>query len=258
MTNVSSKTKASWWRRVDSWLLVVGILLLGIYVGARFHGELASRIALWRFKKAHSARVLASEGGSSVIRGSNPAAERGSAVPDLVDIDNRADVSLWSDKRIQEYRDSLAGAFDPLGVLRIQKLGLVVPVFEGTDDLTLNRGAGRIAGTARIGENGNVGIAGHRDGFFRVLKDIAVGDSIELQSYDKTTTYIVRSIEIVKPENTEVLRTSDQPSLTLVTCYPFYFVGSAPQRFIVHASAATDRETAGDLHRTSASEAGAH
>jgi len=248
MDNAGSRTKSSWLRRIETWLLVIGVLLLGIYVGARFHGELASRIALWRFKQAHSARVLADTTESTA-----PASDQPSAVPNLVDIDNKVDVSLWSDKRIADYRDSLARQFDPVGVLRIQKLGLVVPVFEGTDDLTLNRGVGRIAGTARIGDSGNLGIAGHRDGFFRVLKDIAVGDSIELQSYDKTTTYIVRNIEIVKPANTEVLESTDQPTLTLVTCYPFYYFGSAPQRFIVHASLAADRQTAGGLQGSASS-----
>ena len=150
--------------------------------------------------------------------------------------DGILDVSLWSGKRIQAYKDSLAQHFNPpLAVLRVPKLQLTVPVFEGTDDLTLNRGVGRIAGTALPGEVGNLGIAGHRDGFFRILKDIQVGDSIELLVKNRTLNYEVRNVEIVYPNNTEVLRSNAEPEITLVTCFPFYFVGSAPQRFIVHA-----------------------
>ena len=111
-------------------------------------------------------------------------------------------------------------------------------MFEGTDDLALNRGVGWIAGTARPGEagNGNIGIAGHRDGFFRGFKDILLGDEVELSTLEGVSFYAVDSIEIVSPDNVTVLRPRGVPSLTLVTCYPFYFVGDAPQRFIVHAT----------------------
>jgi len=212
------------WRWVEKSLLVVGILLVGIFVGASLQGKILSRLALWKFEIAHSAKAVSSSMG---------AARPGDEV----------DFSLWSRKRIQAYKESLASKLDaPLGVLRIPKLRLVVPVFEGTDDLTLNRGVGRIAGTAELGDDGNVGIAGHRDGFFRVLKDIEMGDSIELEVDDRALAYVVQSLEIVYPNNTDVLHSKDtnQSELTLVTCYPFYFVGSAPQRFIVHATLTKD------------------
>ena len=124
----------------------------------------------------------------------------------------------------------------PLAVLGIKKLRVRVPVFEGTDDLVLNRGVGWITGTSRPGDDGNVGIAGHRDGFFRGLKDIAVGDAIELETLGRRAVYIVDEIEIVPPERVEVLQPRAAPSVTLVTCYPFYFIGDAPMRFIVHAA----------------------
>jgi sortase A len=192
------------------------------------HGTIWSRIALWQFENARTAKA------ASVAEGT----EHNEGDPD---------VSLWSPKRILAYKESLLSKFDPpLGVLEIPKLQLTAPVFEGTDDLTLNRGVGRIAGTARIGERGNIGIAGHRDGFFRGLKDIHEGDTIELQVAKKTIAYRVRQIEIVNPENTGVLASSADSELTLVTCYPFYFVGSAPQRFIVHAALVQDEQTAKD------------
>jgi sortase A len=113
---------------------------------------------------------------------------------------------------------------------------LQVPVLEGTDDFTLNRAAGHIAGTAAPGDEGNVGIAGHRDGFFRALKDIRVGDDVDLQTQRTDAHYSVDETLIVSAEDVYVLEARAKPSLTLVTCYPFYILGSAPKRFIVHAS----------------------
>jgi len=110
-------------------------------------------------------------------------------------------------------------------------------VFDGTDDLTLNRGVGRIAGTARPGQGGNLGIAGHRDGFFRGLKDVGAGDQIELKIPGRTEVYQVDDVQIVKPTDVQVLEDRGVPTLTLVTCYPFYFIGNAPQRYIVRARA---------------------
>jgi sortase A len=150
---------------------------------------------------------------------------------------SQVDFALWSAKRVEAYKDSLVKKGDrPLAVLRIPKIHLEVPVYNDTDDLTLNRGVGRILGTARVGEGGNLGIAGHRDGFFRGLKDVALGDEIQLARVGQSDTYVVEKITIVNPEAVSVLGPTRIPSLTLVTCFPFYFVGSAPQRFIVHAS----------------------
>jgi sortase A len=141
-------------------------------------------------------------------------------------------------------------------VLEIDKVKIRVPVFEGTDDLTLNRGVGRIAGTAVPGVAGNIGIAGHRDGFFRGLKDIAVGDHIDLVMTTERTSYVVDQIEIVSPEDVAVLQPRATSSLTLVTCYPFYFVGDAPQRFIVHASIVSHEPTAGSRNQPTTTSAG--
>jgi sortase A len=151
--------------------------------------------------------------------------------------DHHVDFSLWSPKRIQAYENALLAKLEsPLAVLSIPKLDIEVPVYEGTDELTLNRGAGRIAGTARPGEGGNMGIAAHRDGFFRKLKDIAKGDRVEIKTNSANFEYVVDDVEIVDPGNVSVLDPRAKPTLTLVTCYPFYFVGSAPKRYIVHAS----------------------
>ena len=145
---------------------------------------------------------------------------------------------LWAEKRIREYEESLKQAGDPpLAVLTIDKLDIAVPVYNGTDDFNLNRGVGRVKGTAWIDTDGNLGIAGHRDGFFRPLKDIEEGDTIDLQTARGTVTYEVSSITIVDPDDVSVLAPTQDRTITLVTCYPFYYVGHAPKRYIVKATA---------------------
>ncbi len=144
----------------------------------------------------------------------------------------------WAEKRIREYEESLKVAGDPpLAVLTIDHLDIAVPVYNGTDEFNLNRGVGRIKGTAWVDTDGNLGIAGHRDGFFRPLKDIEIGDNMQLQTAGGTVTYAVSSIEIVEPDDVSVLSPTDEKTITLVTCYPFYYVGHAPKRYIVKATA---------------------
>jgi sortase A len=147
------------------------------------------------------------------------------------------DQAAWSAQRQADYRESLTETFDaPPGVLEIPSLKLTVPIFSGTSELVLNRGVGWIEGTAMLGEEGNVGLAGHRDGYFRGLKDLKLGDAIEVQSVGHTRRYRVTDLKIVEPTDVSVLDPTDEPSVTLVTCYPFYFVGSAPLRYIVRGT----------------------
>jgi len=146
------------------------------------------------------------------------------------------DQSLWSPLRITAWRNSQGESVPPpLAVLRIPEIGLEVPVLRGTDDRTLDRAVGHIENTARPGTDGNSGIAGHRDSFFRGLKDITPGDAIELDTLGGRELYRVEHTWVVNPEDVWVLDPTPGRVLTLVTCYPFYFVGSAPRRFIVRA-----------------------
>jgi len=214
-------SRARWLRYLERFLFVVGAILLTTYVVARVHSQLSSRLAVEQFKAAQSADP-------------HNAPDSG-----LLWTGQEVDFGLWDEKRIQAYKDSLLIKADtPLAVLRIPQIHLEVPVFDGTDELTLNRGVGRIVGTSRFGQVGNVGIAGHRDGFFRGLKDIAGGEKVDLVTPRRTDTYVVDKVEIVDPDDVHVLEPTAVPSLTLVTCYPFYFIGSAPKRYIVHASIA--------------------
>ena len=211
-------------RWIERFTLTAGVALLLAYLLARIDAATMYRAGLSSF-----AAMKASPSISKDDVGQSPTLG--------------IDFTLWSGKRVGAYTEALGAKLGtPLAVLSIPKLRLDVPVFEGTGELTLNRGAGRIVGTARPGEEGNMGIAAHRDGFFRGLKDIKVGDRIELATPRKNLVYTVDNISVVKPSDVSVLRARPQPSLTLVTCYPFYFVGEAPQRYIVQASLADSKQ----------------
>lgn len=123
-----------------------------------------------------------------------------------------------------------------LGRVDIPRLGISVAVLQGTSSRVLRLGAGHIEGTPLPGQTGNTGIAGHRDTFFRELKNIRKNDEIQLQTATELLHYEVDRVEVVDPDDISVLEPSTFGStLTLVTCYPFYFVGSAPKRFVVRA-----------------------
>ncbi len=119
--------------------------------------------------------------------------------------------------------------------LSIPRLSSTLYVLEGTDDQDLKRGPGHLEGTVMPGAKGNCVIAGHRDTHFRVLKDIAKGDDIVVQSRKGTYKYRVSGISVVTPDNTDSLKPTSRAVLNLITCFPFNYVGSAPRRFIVHA-----------------------
>jgi sortase A len=201
-------------------LLFFGILLVSIYVANRAYSAIYSHASVQSFWAHQTSPPIVVEAQSIWHSG----------IPDF---------RLWSQKRIRAYQTSLAANISPpLGVLEISAIQLQVPVLEGTDELTLDRAVGHIPGTAPLGETGNIGIAGHRDGFFRGLKDVHVGETIDVYTQRGRSRYAVDEIQTVSPDDVAVLAPRTTPSLTLVTCYPFYFVGSAPLRYIVHARAA--------------------
>ena len=146
-----------------------------------------------------------------------------------------ADQSLWSQQRVVAYAEAQTRRRRTQAVLRIPSLPLEVPVYADTSDLNLDRGAGRIPGTAGLEQSGNLGLAAHRDGFFRKLKDAELGMEISSSTADArcgTTSWRSASS---RPKTVRCSRRPSRPSITLVTCYPFYFVGSAPKRYIVRA-----------------------
>lgn len=215
-----------WLRSIEVALLACGLVFLALWGTARVQSIIASRKAIRELKALDSAGHIPAD---------RMHAEAGGT------FSGAADFGLWKENNFPA--NSSGSASDHLGtlaVLRIPKIGVEVPVLEGTDNLTLNYAAGRIRGTARPGEGGNIGIAGHRDTFFRGLKDVSVGDSLQLESSGETAFYIVDRITIVNPEDVGVLKPRSLPTLTLVTCYPFYFVGNAPKRYVVSATLAPE------------------
>ena len=148
----------------------------------------------------------------------------------------KVDMNLWSAVRVKAYKVALKQETPrTLAILRIPRLNLEVPVYDGTADAVLDLAAGRIEDTALPGTPGNVGIAAHRDGYFRVLKDIKQGDTLVLDTPVATEQFRVQWIKITTPDDVSVIDPTPTPAVTLVGCYPFYHVGSAPKRFIVRA-----------------------
>jgi sortase A len=140
----------------------------------------------------------------------------------------------WAPRSAEE-KETAPARGDLVGRLDIPRLGLSAIVLEGADDETLRLGIGHVPGTALPGPSGNVALAAHRDTFFHPLRRIRAADEIELTTPRHTYRYRVDSVRIVGPDDTTVLRRMPRPSLTLVTCYPFHWVGNAPKRFVVQA-----------------------
>jgi sortase A len=205
----SGSRRARLWRLAEYAAWATGVVCLVVWIGLYLDGVAGRRRAMERFAELQAA------------------ARNPSATPDQ---------SLWSPERIAAWRTaSNEPAPPPLAILRIPRIRVEVPVLAGTGDFALNRAVGHIEETATPGTDGNSGIAGHRDGFFRGLKDIAPGDAIQLETSSGLDAYRVERTWIVAPEDVSVLDPTSVRSITLVTCYPFYFVGPAPQRFIVRA-----------------------
>ena len=205
-----SRSFLGWSRHL---FLIVGILMLS-YVGlALLDAKLYQAYENWRFRQALKGM------------GSGESLHLPPLPPALPEANHRRPESL----RIA------AGLGSPLGLIEISAIGLEVMILEGTDDGVLRRAVGHIPGTSLPGQHGNVAIAGHRDTFFRPLRKIRKNDEITLTTLNGSYRYRVDSTQVIEPEDTRVLADSDEAILTLVTCYPFYFVGSAPKRFIVRA-----------------------
>ena len=181
-------------------LMALGIAAVAYAGGALAYGDVAERYASWRFVQ---------EARAAAVERTLPA------------VDSRADVHEG----------------DRVGRLEIPRLGLSVMVFQGIRESALVAGAGHVPGTPPPGGDGNVVIAAHRDTYFRRLSGILPGDRIRVVTLRGTYEYVVDSSETVDPGDTQVMESRNRNELTLITCYPFYFVGSAPKRFIVHAPA---------------------
>ena len=215
MTRLATKAAALEW-----FLLIFGLIAVDVYVWVNTSTVVYQAYANWAFDQR--------------LRGVEP------TIPHFV----AAELG-WSYEGVPVARPEQApvpGHAPPappprlVGRLRIPRLKLTAMVDEGADETVLTRAIGHIPGTGLPGVMGNVALAGHRDTFFRPLRNIHRDDLITLQTAQGSYDYLVKSTQIVDPRDVEVLNASGGQTLTLVTCYPFYYVGSAPKRFIVHAS----------------------
>ena len=182
-------------------IFAVGFLMLAYAGGTLAYAEIYQRYQSWRF----AIKI------------------------DTIDVTKRAAM-------IAEPVDLSEGVL--IGKLEIPHIGISVMVLQGVEEGTLHLGAGHVPGTPLPGRDGNSVIAGHRDTFFRKLEGIQPGDSIQFSTVLGTSEYFVESTEIVEPDETRVMESRGIRELTLISCYPFYFVGAAPHRFIVHANPA--------------------
>ena len=165
---------------------------------------------------------------ASFLRSELRAAESTAQLPDM---------QLWSEEAKARYVEALNTSPEQvLATLHAPSLDLDVPVYASASELNMDRGAGVIDGMAYPHELGHIGIAGHRDGYFRALKDLALGDRLVLQTLHGTKEFIVDDLRVIEPTEIEYLQGSVQQRLTIVTCYPFYYAGSAPQRYLVRAA----------------------
>jgi LPXTG-site transpeptidase (sortase) family protein len=200
----------------------LGALLTGLFLVGWLGGDWQQRHALAVFSAAQAAAQAEPAAALPAAASGVVDAGRGPLVPLLA-----TDVAAMVDP----------SATLPVAVLRIARIELEVPVFADTSERNLNRGAGWVEGTAPPGSHGNVAIAGHRDRHFRPLARLAVGDLVVLASLRGERSYRVSSLAIVEPEDVSPLAATTEAAITLVTCYPFHFIGNAPQRFIVRALA---------------------
>ncbi|HEX3556070.1 MAG TPA: class D sortase [Thermoanaerobaculia bacterium] len=215
MQNVAEKSSALIW--LERVLLLVAVFCLGSWAWAWLDAT---------YTQYRDSQIL------DEARSSAPPAESAPSAPSAESTD-RLDTFQPSSTETQERPVIAQGSL--VGRIAIPRLDVSTIVLEGVDATTLRRGAGHIPETSLPGDRGNVGIAAHRDSFFRALKDIRKDDLIRLETLEGTFQYRVDWTRIVTPEDTEVLDDTAAPALTLVTCYPFYYVGSAPKRFIVRA-----------------------
>lgn len=220
---------------------ILSAVLLVVFFVVRADGELGRRDAIAAFRDAAQAVSRAGPAAPDVPRlqqragavRAEPAVLRSRSV-----MTTRHAGGPQSNARTHE-TSAAGGASEglPVALLRIPRVDLEVPVYPDLGERNLNRGAGLIDGTGLPGGEGNVAIAAHRDGHFRALKDVAEGDVLELETLHGTRQYRVSAISIVEPTELWPLADTGEPAVTLVTCYPFYFVGSAPQRYIVRTVA---------------------
>ncbi|WP_165398988.1 class D sortase [Shewanella maritima] len=211
------------YRTLTSVLYLAGTLCLTLFVLAKLHQTIASELALNAIDERTNAPLKTLPDTSKTP--SSPLSQLTLPKPDKSD---------WSSAR--KTRFEVATLSKPIGKILIDEISLEAPIFEGDSELNLNKGVAKVLPANHTRHSSNLVIAGHRDSFFRRLGVLKNGAIIHITMADgKEHTYQMTNHWIVKPEDTWVMAEVSQDVLTLITCYPFYFVGSAPERYIVRA-----------------------
>lgn len=213
-------------RLMETVLWVLGLTLLG----AAF-GETRER---WNYQ-AQQERALFERGPAVPAASEASVAHTPLPVPESEPARESAPESRSVARRAAATAAPVVADPAALGRIEIPRIGVSAIVKIGSDEQTLSRAVGLVPQSARPGQIGNVVLAGHRDTFFRPLRDIQVNDRIRVRVPPETYEYKVESVMVVAPEDTDVLRSKGKEELTLVTCFPFRFVGPSPDRFIVSA-----------------------
>jgi len=209
-------TRARSLRWIRNALITIGIVLLSYTALVLLDRKMYQDDEGWRFERALKASTATVESSDQ---------DQAFPVPPLAVPESMRNESLT----IANRNDA------PLGRIEISRIGLRAMIMEGIDEPTLRRAVGHIPGTALPGQKGNIGIAGHRDTLFRALRNIRLQDEIALTTSQGSYRYQVNATKIVDPAEVQVLDNPNSEVLTLITCYPFSFIGSAPRRFVVRA-----------------------
>ena len=248
---------SKWFRRIELALWIFGLSMIGVSVGAAVdrmqYQSNSQRVVSAAMRQVASVGVEASIASSQAVAVETPQLAsqteqyetaigpvRPEVVGALEHLEGEPADSAPAEQSDQKVSAVAAaelpeeiGAF---GLIEIPRLGMSVVVREGVDESTLSRAVGLVPGTARPGDSGNIVLAGHRDTFFRPLRGIEVEDTIKLVVPPHTYEYRVESLRVVKPQEVSVMDSRGVDELTLVTCYPFRYIGPAPDRFIVRAT----------------------
>lgn len=199
-------------------LLVTGAGCLGVYGGSLAYSKAFQLYESWRFDQARAAEQAVAE------KSPLPIVSSGREIRPV-------SVPAVKPRPVEKASRPLS----VIGRVEVPRLHLSAMVEEGTDEGTLGRAVGHVPGTALPGAAGNVAIAGHRDSFFRALKDLRRNDEINFETLDGSFRYTVEEMSVVGPSDTSVLKPTEDKTLTIVTCFPFNYIGPAPRRFIVRA-----------------------
>ncbi|WP_025820376.1 class D sortase [Shewanella marina] len=212
-------------------LRIIGLFCIAIFITSKWHQyqghqqsvDLANQLIAKAHAEDNSVFPLHGKPESTLIQ---PIHTIPQSMPNMTD---------WSQGRIEQYSISQPNSAI-LGLLSIPKIDLSVAIFDGVDEAELNKGVGRVLKNSNLDGHNNLSLAGHRDSFFRKLGHLKIGDTIQVTDIDGNQyQFAVSQTWIVNPEHVEILKPTGKQSITLITCYPFYFVGNAPERYIVRA-----------------------